>query len=219
MGKPVENLTNRRFGKLLVIRRDFSPYKGTSTHARWLCKCDCGNETIVISASLKCGDTTSCGCHQHTLAITHGMKYSPEWRAWKSMRQRCSNKNNRGYHRYGGRGIFVCNQWKKFETFYKDMGPRPTPKHSVDRVNNDGPYSPDNCRWALPKQQSNNMENNRRHFFKGKMRTTREIYDSEKPSVSFTTFHVRINQHKWSISRAISTPLLPGGRGKRRRRH
>lgn len=142
--------TNQRFGKLTCLS-----YQGKGM---WLCRCDCGKQTIVRSDCLNTGNTRSCGCLSGEL---HGMTKTPEYRTWHHMNERCSNPNNRTYKNYGGRGIFVCEQWRNsFTTFYKDMGPRPSSKHSIDRINNNGNYEPGNCRWATIKEQNGNTRYN-----------------------------------------------------------
>lgn len=101
---------------------------------------------------------------------THGMSRTPENNAWRELRHRCENPNMHNYHRYGGRGIKVCKRWSKFENFYADMGPRPSAKHSIDRIDNDGDYTPDNCRWATQLEQAKNRGNNRYIELKGEVK-------------------------------------------------
>lgn len=157
----VFDLTGHRFGRLTVQRRDLSAPTGRGTLAKWVCICDCGNNKIVIGRYLRIGITSSCGClHKERLSAmnrTHGKSATPEYHAWHDMGRRCYNHKNQHYKDYGGRGISVCEQWRNsFETFLQDVGLRPTNKHTLDRIDNDGNYQPGNVRWATQKEQSAN---------------------------------------------------------------
>lgn len=153
MGRPILNLTGRKFGRLTV--RNLS---GVSKHgnAVWLCSCRCGNTLLVVSASLRNGNTRSCGCRQIELATTHGHnnggRKTGTYIRWQAMRDRCSNPNNSKYSYYGGRGIRVCKRWKSFQAFLKDMGECPR-SLTLERVDNDKGYTPSNCVWATRKEQ------------------------------------------------------------------
>lgn len=128
-----------------------------------LCICECGNEKIVRLCSLRNGGTKSCGCLQRELmserAKTHGMSYSKINKTWRNMKDRCFNSNSQNYHRYGGRGISVCDEWLIFENFYKDMGDAPIGM-SLDRIDNDKNYCKENCKWSSQKEQANNRNTN-----------------------------------------------------------
>ncbi len=159
------DLTDQRFGRLMVLSR--APNRPNSKLTRWFCLCDCGKKIIVLAHCLRGGYTRSCKCLANELTSQRcklGYTHLKEYKAWHSMRKRCSNKNNKDYHRYGGRGITVCEKWNKsYPDFFKDVGPAPTPKHTLDRIDNDGNYEPGNCRWATHKEQCNNRCNSRKY--------------------------------------------------------
>lgn len=118
------------------------------------CRCECGTERDVFIGALRTGQSVSCGCHQHR---THGMSASPEHRLWRAIIQRCHNPRNTEYRNYGGRGIRVCDEWRNsFERFFADVGPKPSPELTFDRINNDGNYEPGNVRWATRTEQMRN---------------------------------------------------------------
>lgn len=128
----------------------------------WYCRCVCGVTRVVLEISLVNGASLSCGCMPRTrpaLSVST-LEQEPGYRAWVSMRRRCNSPTDRAYPRYGGKGIRVCLRWDDFRTFQADIGPRPSPKHSIDRIDNEGDYEPSNCRWATPKEQSRNTRQN-----------------------------------------------------------
>jgi len=154
----IKDLTGLTFGNWTVIRFDRVE---KMTNYYWICRCACGTEKPVAANHFKNGRSTSCGCirpkgETHS-SYKHGMSESAEFKIWLQMHTRCTNPNAKGWEHYGGKGITICDRWKEdFTTFFKDMGPRPSPKHSIDRIRIDEGYSPENCRWATKKEQARN---------------------------------------------------------------
>jgi hypothetical protein len=159
------DLTGQVFGRLVVVRQN--AHKGAKT--AWLCQCSCGKTSVAQSSDLRMGKHRSCGCLQRDVVTDHGETRwgggrTPEYSVWDAMRQRCTNPNNPVYRHYGGRGITVCERWMhSFRDFLADMGRRPTTKHSIDRIDNDGNYEPGNCRWATQQEQCNNTRRNKKN--------------------------------------------------------
>jgi hypothetical protein len=175
MGRPALPLlkSGARFGRLVVIEADIH------TAA---CLCDCGLVKVTLPSSLRHGQCRSCGCLRRERCesrrlggVPHSGKQTPEYRTWCDMKSRCSNPKAQQYKWYGGRGITVCERWRKsFEAFYEDMGPRPSPKHTLDRRDNEGPYSPENCKWSTWKEQGRNKRNTKYITINGETRCASE---------------------------------------------
>ena len=151
------DIQGKRYGSLTVVGRTKNNY---AQAASWLCRCDCGGNVVATGNSLRMGNRVSCGCNRHPK--THGKSKTHLYKVWRAMLNRCNNPNVKSYSDYGGRGIKVCDRWALFETFLADMGERPSDKHQIDRIDNDGNYCPENCQWVTRDIQVKNKRNN--HF-------------------------------------------------------
>lgn len=201
--------TGNRHGRLTVVGRVFRH----PTKAYWECICDCGTTVVVRGDGLRGGGTSSCGCLRKERALAavvkHGRYKDSIYKIWKGINERCLNPRRKEFHRYGGRGITVCDRWHRgnpdgFENFLSDMGERPG-ELSIDRIDSDGPYSPENCRWATRKEQQNNRSSNRLFTFEG--RTQNITQWSLELKIKSATVFSRMHRGK-SIAEALG---LPGG--------
>ncbi len=204
MGRPIKNLIGQKFGYLVVQELHHQDEKSKATY--WLCKCVCGEETIVQRSNLRSGSTKSCGNHNTNDHFkTHGMWNTPEYNSWRCMKARCLNPNHNSYPDYGGRGIKICERWlNSFENFYEDMGCHPGPDYTLERLENYGDYEPDNCIWADWDQQANNRSNNRRLYYNGENLTMMQW--SRKLGIPRTTIYNRLRAGK-TIEEAFTQEL------------
>lgn len=208
------DLTNSPpFGRLSIVEYAgvIHQSSGSQPTAHWVCRCDCGKVVTIDSNSLRKGNTQSCGCLQKEaisrvgkMHIKHGMSETVEFKTWIHILNRCTNKNDKAYNHYGGRGVTIDPSWVEFPQFFADMGPRPSDKHSIDRIDNNGNYSKDNCRWATDYEQNNNR------------RTTRML-TMGGITLSLSNWALRVNiprktirsrlSEGWSDERALTTPI------------
>jgi hypothetical protein len=201
------DLTGSRFGSWTALSLDRSDGHRTW----WRVRCDCGAEAVVRADSLRSGGTRQClSCQTRALTAivtSHGMRSSPEWRVWAAMKARCSTETAGGYSEYGGRGISVCDRWTtSFEAFFEDMGPRPSPAHSIERDDVDGPYEPGNCRWATAKEQARNKRTTVFLVVAGERKSLSEW--AEARGFAHVTFYKRYLAG-WSDEEIVNTPRLP----------
>lgn len=196
------DLTGQRFGRLVVIE---SVGRSKYRYGLWRCKCDCGNEVIVATNLLHRGKTQSCGCYKIDKNTTHGQSGTRLYWIWGGMINRCTNSTMHNYNNYGGRGITVCDEWRTFEPFYEwaiTNGYRED--LTIDRIDTNGNYCPENCRWATPKQQANNKRNNRLLTLNGITHTMTEW--SEITGLSVTCICLRLDRYRWSVEDALTKP-------------
>jgi len=203
----MNDLLGQVFERLTVI--EYAGRLGKYRFTHWKCKCTCGTVKIIRSSHLVAKRTLSCGCIQRERTkerfMTHGQYNTSEYRTWCHLRERCSNPNDKGYPNYGGRGISVCDRWKSFENFFADVGKRPTPSHTLDRIDNDGNYCPENCRWATWSQQMRNRRNTRMLTLHGETKCMTEWSQIKK--IHIGTLWNRISKLGWTDEKALTTPV------------
>ena len=200
------DITGNRYGRLTVLHRsDHVNKAGKRTH--WVCLCDCKTVTSVCRSSLVRGATKSCGCFRREFITKakhiHGLSQTPLHGLWRGMIERCHGSGGSSFSNYGGRGIQVCDRWRySFLSFLSDMGERPGPEYSIDRINNSGHYSPENCRWVTRLAQSNNRRSNVVITYEGKTMTAAQW--SRVTGVKSATICWRI-RNGWDPVLAITT--------------
>lgn len=205
------NYTGRQFGRLTVVKRLLISNGYNSRIVECLCNPKfggCGKTTNVDLSRLIDGTVVSCGCYRKEMATKHGGVNLPEYHSWINIKSRCYNKNNDSYKDYGGRGIVMCSEWKEsFEAFYRDMGPKPSPNHSVERQNNNKGYDKQNCHWATRIEQNNNTRRNVFYLYNGIYRTLaawcREF------NLNYNAIYQKINRSGQSFEEIINDLKRP----------
>lgn len=203
MQKVLIDIAGQRFGRLVALE----VVDTSHGHARWRCRCDCGGKSVAFALNLRKGKTTSCGCYRRERsplnrpADTHGQTHTAIYRIWGGIKTRCFNEHDHAYPRYGGRGVTMCVRWSEsFENFRDDLGPRPSARHSVERVDNGRGYEPGNCVWATRREQARNMRTNVRIEFRGDSRLLCEW--AEMLGISGQALRMRLR--RWSLERAMT---------------
>lgn len=203
----LKNLIGCRFGRLVVIERAENSKNG---HIRWKCLCDCGKEKIIYSTSLVRGATRSCGClHNEGNNTRHGMSRKRLHNVWCNMKQRCYSENVPAYKFYGGRGITVCDEWRGSFDNFRDWALENGYREdlTIDRIDVDGPYSPENCRWITIEDQQSNRRDNHQITYNGETHTLTQwekITGIKQPTIR------RRLKKGWSIEKALTTPVERG---------
>lgn len=206
-------VAGEKFGELTFLGDSESQ---SSKPRRALFRCFCGKTFESRISHVKGGKTVSCGCHRRSKTVernishgdAHRGKVTPEYRAWQEMKKRCEWDQHAHFSNYGGRGIRVCDAWQDFSAFLAEMGRRPSPSHSIDRIDVDGNYEVGNCRWATDIEQSNNRRTTFSVEYRG---LTKPLADwARELGLQYHTLHRRLTKYGWSVERAFSTPPVIG---------
>lgn len=175
----------------------------------WKCRCSCGAEKEVEQHSLIHARSQKCvKCANAGKGRTHGMSSERIYKTWQAMRYRCENPSNEEFHNYGGRGIKVCDRWQDFTLFYADMGDLPSKEHSIERIDVNGNYEPDNCTWATPKEQARNQRRTRMITHDGRTMCMSDW--AEELGIKPVVLSARINTYGWSVEDALTMPVKRG---------
>lgn len=194
-----KDIAGRKFGRWAVLKRDG---RNKFRQALWLCRCDCGATGHISTGALTSGNSRSCSCLQRDAVTSHGLSHLPEYRSWSGMTARCTRPSSNRFDSYAGRGITICARWQDFESFLADMGPSPSPEHSIERIDNDGDYEPGNCRWATAKEQARNRRDTRLVNWRGKTLCLAEC--AEALGVNYKALWKSAKRHNWNIESALA---------------
>lgn len=203
------DLTGKQFGYLTVLSR---AENGSQGDTRWLCRCKCGNEKVILGKALRSGATVSCGCYHKEVVskgqTTHGGSKSRLFTIWQNVKRRCYNQNYKFYSYYGGRGISMCDEWRNDFVAFRDWANANGYDDSLtlDRIDTNGNYEPSNCRWATRKQQMNNNRRNHVYEIDGVSKTIAQW--CEEYSVPHERVRRRVVNEGWDILSALTTPPL-----------
>lgn len=203
------DLTGIRFGRLVVVRRASNDKKG---NARWVCVCDCGNETTVLSYNLTSGKIKSCGCLRKDVAnhLTHGETHTRLFNTWRSIKQRCYNPKNPAYKYYGARNIKMYDEWQSNYAIFRDwaIASGYNDNLTIDRIDVNGNYEPLNCRWITINEQQRNRRNNKPITYMGETHCLTEWAEILK--FPYGCLYSRL-RYGWSLEKTFSTPSLKRG--------
>lgn len=199
--KSLIDMTGRRFGALVVI--ELVPERHRQ-YAVWRCACDCGRQVNVRGDALRGGRKLICNQPGHR-RVEPGLSLSPEYKSWEKMRERCLDPNHDGYSAYGGRGITICDRWlESFVNFLEDLGRKPTPAHTIDRIDVNGNYEPSNCRWSTRTEQARNRRDNVTVVFRGE--TILMVDLAERYRIDRGVVYGRLKMG-WSLDEALTRKI------------
>lgn len=206
--------TGQRYGRLVVKEKR---HRDDRRSWHWLCKCDCGNFCVVCGDNLRNGHTRSCGClfkeNVKTINRTHGASHTSLYTVWRKIKERCSNPKEKGYKDYGGRGIEICKEWLDFAVFSEWAYSNGYEEGlTIDRIDNNGNYCPENCRWVSYTVNNRNRRNTLFLYFDGEIKALIEWAEILK--IPYSTLEARLRVCKWSIKKAFETPYIPRPRKK-----
>jgi hypothetical protein len=186
-------MIGKKFHRLTVIEK--------IDDRNWLCHCDCGNKKVAITRHLERGNVKSCGCFRKEFRKTHGRSTHLAYKVWNQMKQRCNNPKHKAFKYYGGKGVRVCKKWETFEGFVSEMGERPTPLHTIERIDTNGNYDKENCRWATRLEQQQNLSSNRVISWNGKTLTISAW--ARETGIGMKTIQYRLDA-EWDLDKVFT---------------
>lgn len=208
----MKDLKDSDYGRWKVLHFSHKTGEGRSTTVYWMCECKCGTKKPVRASSLTGGKSISCGCHLKEMLVANSLakredanRNRPEYANWLSMRRRCTQESNASYERYGEVGITVCPEWDDFKKFLEDMGPKPSPMHTIDRIESTKGYYKENCRWATPVEQVRSRSVTTMITYKGETKPLAEW--AEILNIKYVTLKKRLFIEKLGVEEAFEKPV------------